>query len=315
MKAVILKDFGGTENLVIEEIQKPAVQPDEVLVKVKAIGIDPIDIKTRKGKGMADKLKEEKPMILGWDVAGEVVHLGNDESCFTIGDAVFGTANFPGVGHSYAEYVAVPESQLALKPENISFAEAAAATQSALTAWQALVDTGHVKEGDRVLIHGAAGGVGSFAVQIAKKLGAYVVGTASAKDKDFVLELGADECVDYENEKFEEIAKDMDFILDTIGGENFVRSLTVLKPEGIIVLLPSDKKAGAEKAAEEKGIKNFHHILMHSSGKDMNEIARMLNEGSLKSHISKTYSLEEIRQAQKEVENGKHRGKIVITIS
>lgn len=314
MKAVVLKDFGGVENLVIEDVQKPEVQSDEVLIKVKAIGIDQIDVKTRQGSGMAEKLKQENPMILGWDVAGEVVHLGNDESSFKIGDAVFGTINFPGIGNSYAEYVTAPESQLALKPDNISFAEAAGATQSPLTAWQAIIDTGHVKKGDKVLVHGAAGGVGSFAVQIAKKLGAYVIGTVSGKDKEFVLGLGADECIDYKSQKFEELVSDLDFILDSIGGDNFVRSLKILKPNGTIVLLPSNKKEEAEKVAKEKNIKNFHHMLMHSSGKDMKGIAEMLADGSMKSHVSKTYSFDEIRKAHEEMVSGGHTGKIVIVL-
>lgn len=314
MKAVVLKDFGGVENLVIEEVAKPEAFSDEVLIKVKAIGIDQIDVKTRQGGGMAERLKQESPMILGWDVAGEIVHLGNDESEFKMGDAVFGTINFPGVGKSYAEYVVAPESQLALKPENISFEEAAGATQSPLTAWQALVDTGHVKEGDRVLIHGAAGGVGSFAVQIAKKLGAYVIGTASANDKDFVLELGADECIDYKNQKFEELVSGVDFVLDSIGDDTFVRSLEVLKPEGMIVLLPTSKKEAADKVAEEKGVKNYHHMLMHSSGKDMKDIAKMLEEGSMKSNVSKTYPLDKIREAHEEMVSGHHRGKIVVVL-
>lgn len=314
MKAVVLKDFGGVENLVIEEVAKPEVFSDEVLIKVKAIGIDQIDVKTRQGGGMAERLKQESPMILGWDVAGEIVHLGNDESEFKIGDAVFGTINFPGIGKSYAEYVVAPESQLALKPENISFEEAAGATQSPLTAWQALVDTGHVKEGDRVLIHGAAGGVGSFAVQIAKKLGAYVIGTASANDKDFVLKLGADECIDYKNQKFEEQVSNVDFVLDSIGDDTFVRSLEVLKPEGTIVLLPTSKKEAADKVAKEKGVKNYHHMLMHSSGKDMKGIAKMLAEGSMTSNVSKTYPLEKIREAHEEMVSGHHRGKIVVVL-
>lgn len=314
MKAVVLKDFGGVENLVIEDVAKPEAFSDEVLIKVKAIGIDQIDVKTRQGGGMAERLKKENPMILGWDVAGEIVHLGNDESEFKIGDAVFGTINFPGIGNSYAEYAISPESQLALKPDNISFEEAAGATQSPLTAWQALVDTGRVKEGDRVLIHGAAGGVGSFAVQIAKKLGAYVIGTASANDKDFVLELGADECIDYKNQKFEELVSDVDFVLDSIGDDTFARSLEVLKPEGMIVLLPSSKKEAADKVAKEKGVKNYHHMLMHSSGKDMNEIAKMLEEGSMKSNVSKTYPLEKIREAHEEMVSGHHRGKIVVVL-
>lgn len=314
MKAVVLKDFGGVENLVIEEVAKPEAFSDEVLIKVKAIGIDQIDVKTRQGGGMAERLKQERPMILGWDVAGEIVHLGNDESEFKIGDAVFGTINFPGIGNSYAEYVVSPESQLALKPDNISFEEAAGATQSPLTAWQALVDTGHVKQGDKVLIHGAAGGVGSFAVQIAKKLGAHVIATASAGDKEFVMGLGADECIDYKNQKFEELVSDVDFVLDSIGDDTFVRSLEVLKPEGMIVLLPSSKKEAADKVAKEKGVKNYHHMLMHSSGKDMKEIAAMLAEGSMKSNVSKTYPLDKIREAHEEMVSGHHRGKIVVVL-
>lgn len=314
MKAVVLKDFGGVENLVIEEVAKPEAFSDEVLIKVKAIGIDQIDVKTRQGGGMAERLKQERPMILGWDVAGEIVHLGNDESEFKIGDAVFGTINFPGIGNSYAEYVVSPESQLALKPDNISFEEAAGATQSPLTAWQALVDTGHVKQGDKVLIHGAAGGVGSFAVQIAKKLGAHVIATASAGDKEFVMGLGADECIDYKNQKFEELVSDVDFVLDSIGDDTFVRSLEVLKPEGMIVLLPTSKKEAADKVAKEKGVKNYHHMLMHSSGKDMKGIAKMLEEGSMKSNVSKTYPLDKIREAHEEMVSGHHRGKIVVVL-
>lgn len=263
---------------------------------------------------MAERLKQEKPMILGWDVAGEIVHLGNDESTFKIGDAVFGTINFPGIGNAYAEYVVAPESQISLKPDNISFEEAAGATQSPLTAWQAIVDTGHVKKGDIVLIHGAAGGVGSFAVQIAKKLGAYVIATASGKDKDFVLGLGADECIDYQTEKFESIISDVDFILDSVGGENFERSLTVLKPEGTIVLLPSNKKEEADKVAKEKGVKNYYHMLMHSSGNDMKEIAWMLGEGTMKSNVSKTYPFDEIKKAHEAMEAGGHTGKIVVVL-
>lgn len=314
MKAVVLKDFGGVENLVIEEVAKPEAFSDEVLIKVKAIGIDQIDVKTRQGGGMAERLKQERPMILGWDVAGEIVHLGNDESEFKIGDAVFGTINFPGIGNSYAEYVVSPESQLALKPDNISYEEAAGATQSPLTAWQALVDTGHVKQGDKVLIHGAAGGVGSFAVQIAKKLGAHVIATASAGDKEFVMGLGADECIDYKNQKFEELVSDVDFVLDSIGDDTFVRSLEVLKPEGMIVLLPTSKKEAADKVAKEKGVKNYHHMLMHSSGKDMKGIAKMLEEGSMKSNVSKTYPLDKIREAHEEMVSGHHRGKIVVVL-
>lgn len=315
MKAMILKQFGGTENFTIEDTPQPEIGEEEVLVEVKAIGIDQIDVKTRQGKGMTEIMEKEHPMILGWDISGVVVQAGKRVKDFKAGDAVFGTINFPGPGSSYAEFAAAPADQLALKPENISHEEAAAATQSPLTAWQALIDTGHIREGQRVLIHGGAGGVGNYAVQIAKHTGCYVITTVSGADREFAKGLGADEIIDYQTQQFEEEVSDVDFILDTVGGENFVRSLKVLKPEGMIVLLPSNKKTEADKAAEEQQVKNYKHVLMHSSGKDMQAIARMLQEGTMKVHVDKTYPFEQIPQAHEQMEQGKIKGKIVITLS
>lgn len=314
MKAMILKQFGGIENFAIENLPLPEIDETEVLVEVKAIGIDQIDVKTRQGKGMTDFLKKEHPMILGWDISGIISKVGERVTDFKAGDAVFGTINFPGPGSSYAEYATAPADQLALKPENISHEEAAAATQSPLTAWQALIDTGNIRQGERVLIHGGAGGVGNYAIQIAKHTGCYVITTTSEADREFAKELGADEVIDYQTQKFEEEIGDIDFILDTIGGDNFIRSLKILKPDGMIVLLPSDKKAEADKAAKEQHINNYKHILMHSSGKDMQAIARMLQEGTMKVHVDKTFSFEQIPQAHKQMEQGKNKGKIVITL-
>lgn len=312
---MVLKQFGGIENFAIEEIPEPHVNPDEVLVRIKAAGVDQIDIKSRKGEGMVNYLKQQHPMILGWDISGVVSKVGSQVKTFQPGDAVFGTVLFPGPGSSYAEYAAAPASQLAFKPENISHAEAAAATQSPLTAWQALVDTGHVGRGDRVLIHGGAGGVGNYAIQIAKQKGCYVITTVSEADKAFVRELGADEVIDYRKQKFEEEIKEVDFVLDTIGGDNFVRSLKVLKPEGMIVLLPSDKRAGAEKVVAEQHIKNYRHLLMHSSGRDMQSIAGLIREGAIKIHVDKAYPFEDIPRAHEQLEKGKVRGKIVIVLA
>lgn len=314
MKAMVLKRFGGIENFAVEDVPEPPVGDGEVLVEVKAIGIDQIDVKARKGEGMSDYLKQEHPMILGWDISGVVSKVGSRVKDFKAGDAVFGTIRFPGPGSSYAEYAAAPADQIALKPENISHAEAAAATQSPLTAWQALVDTGHVKKGDRVLVHGGAGGVGNYAIQIARHIGCYVITTVSGADRAFVKELGADEVIDYRAQAFEKEVKEVDFVLDTIGGDNFVRSLDVLKPEGMIVLLPSNKKEEADKAVREEQVKNYRHILMHSSGKDMRAIAGMLREGSMKANVDKVYSFEQIPQAQEQLENGKVRGKIVVIL-
>lgn len=313
MKAMVLNKFGGIENFEIKNILMPEIKPGEVLVNIKGIGIDQIDIKTRKGSGMASRFDPDKPIVLGWDMSGVVMQVGKDVHDFKVGDEVFGTINFPGRGSSYAEYAAVPADQITLKPSNISHTEAAAATQSPLTAWQALVTTGKIKRGDKVLIHGAAGGVGNYAVQIAHHLGAYVVGTASSEDKIFVKSLGANEVIDYKTQHFEEITDGFDFILDGIGGENFERSLKVLKPEGVIVLLPSDKKEAAEKVTEEHKISNYYHILMHSSGEDMKRIAAMLENGSMKVYINQTFAFDKIPQAHEQMEAGGNRGKIVVS--
>ena len=312
---MILKQFGGIGNFAVEDVPKPKAGDNEVLVEVKAIGIDQIDIKTREGGGMVDYLKRERPMILGWDVSGVVAEVGARVKGFQAGDAVFGTVNFPGPGSSYAEFAAAPAEQIALKPENISHTEAAAATQSPLTAWQALVDVGYIGKGDRVLIHGGAGGVGNYAIQIARHAGCYVITTVSGADREFVKGLGADEVIDYQTQKFEEVAGKVDFILDTVGGDNFVRSLSVLKPEGMIVLLPSNRKADADRVAEERHVRNYRHILMHSSGKDMQAIADMLREGTMKVHVDKVFSFEQIPQAHEQLENGKVRGKVVVTLA
>lgn len=314
MKAIILKQFGGVENFSQQDIPEPETRKGHVLIQVKAIGINPVDLKTRAGIGQASQYKTDAPIVIGWDVSGVITKIGDGVTDFTIGDEVFGTVNFPGIGGAYAEYVSAPADQLAKKPSDISHTEAAGATLSTLTAWQALVDNGPVKKDDRVLIHGGAGGVGNYAIQIAKHFGCYIITTASSADSDFVKSLGANQVIDYKTQRFEDIVSDIDFILDTVGGDNFVRSLKVLKPEGTIVLLPSNKKEEADKVASEQHIKNYKHILMHSDGGDMKQIAGMLADGSLKVHIDKTFKFNEIAQAHEELESGKIKGKIVITL-
>lgn len=314
MKAMILKEFGGVENFAIEEIPQPQINENEVLIKVSAIGINPVDIKTRKGSGMAAQFKGSQPIVLGWDVSGIITKAGKNIKDFMSGDEVFGTINFPGVGNAYSEYVAAPANQIAKKPSNISHIQAAASTLSALTAWQALVDTGNIKKGNKVLIHGATGGVGNFAIQIAKYFDTYIVGTTSETGLRFAKELGADKVIDYKNQQFEEISNNFDLILDTIGGENFIHSLKVLKPNGTIILLPSNKSSEAQKEAPKSNTNNYYHILMHSSGKDMDKIASMLKTGSIHAFVDKTFPFEQLPEAHKALENGKIKGKVVITL-
>ena len=189
MKAIILKDFGGTDQFEYKDIPKPVIKENEVLIRSHAIALNPVDYKTRIGKGQAAKLKNENPMILGWDVSGVITETGAEVTKFKAGDEVFGMINLPGVGKTYAEFVAAPQAHVAMKPLDVSHAESAAASLAAMTAWQALVDQAKIKEGQKILIHAASGGVGHYAVQIAKHFGAYVIATSSAANKEFVLQI------------------------------------------------------------------------------------------------------------------------------
>ena len=312
MKAIILKEFGSADQLIIQELPKPVIKEQEVLIQVKAISINPVDIKTREGKGVSGLIKEEKPIILGWDISGIVVETKSD--MFKAGDEVFGMVNFPGHGKAYAEYVAAPADQLALKPSQISHADAAAATLAALTAWQVLVDHAKIKAGDRVLIHAAAGGVGHYAVQIAKHLGAYVIGTSSAAKKDFIMSLGADEHIDYAAGPLEEFTKDIDFVLDAIGGENIDKSLKVIRKGGTIISIPSGLREEVTEKAKAMGI-NGYFTMVQSNGQNMQKIAGLLHDRSLLSHVSQTFDFDQMADAHRALETGRTQGKIVVLIA
>lgn len=314
MKAIVLKKFGGVENLEEQEIAIPALSENEVLVKVKAFSINPVDVKTRKGEALAETLKNCEPIILGWDISGVIVETGKNVDTFKINDEVFGMVNFAGHGKAYAEYVAVPAEHLALKPKNISHAEASASTLAALTAWQAFTFFGQLKQNDKVLIHGASGGVGHFAIQIAKYLGAYVIGTSSVQNKNFVLELGADEHIDYKNERFEKRLNNIDFVLETIGYDNFRKSVSVLRERGTIVNLPSGLTEEDEKQAEQKNLNACFFMSVFSSGNDMKIIADLLQKKIVTPHIYKVYNLNQIQEAHLQVESGKTKGKVVVKI-
>jgi len=313
MKAIILKGFGGVENLVEADITVPVVSDNEVLVKIKAIGINPVDIKTRSGKALAGRLKDFKPLILGWDISGTIIETGKSVSTFKKGDEVFGMVNFPGHGMAYAEYVAAPEAHLALKPANISHEAAAAASLAALTAWQILKEKVRIKSGDRVLIHAAAGGVGHYAIQMSNYLGAYVVGTASGNNRDFILSLGAAEHIDYEKQRFEDVINDIDFVLDSIGGDYIDRSLNVLKPGGTIISIPSGASENITDKAGAKGM-NGYPFSVRSNGENMKEISDLLQKNIVKSHISKTFSFDEIQSAHLQIETLGTKGKIVVKL-
>jgi NADPH:quinone reductase-like Zn-dependent oxidoreductase len=297
----------------MQELDKPVLQEGEVLVKVHAVSINPVDIKTRKGGALFQRLNEQPPVILGWDISGEVVEVAPGVTRFREGDAVFGMVNFPGAGKAYADYVAAPADHLALKPDNISHSEAAASTLAALTSYQVLIHEAGLKEGQNVLVHAAAGGVGHFAVQIARHFGATVSGTASAPNAGFLKELGVRQVIDYTKERFEEKATDVDIILDPVGGETTILSLQALRKGGILISIVGGVKDLMKDTLERKGIR-ARNYLVHSSGADMEVIARLLQEGSLKPHVSQEFSFDQMAQAQQQIETGRTRGKVVINM-
>ncbi len=313
MKAIILKDFGGIKNLVKDEIPVPEISDDEVLVEVKAISINPVDIKTRQGNGVAARLKEFSPIILGWDISGVITKTGSSVTTFKTGDEVFGMIKFPDHGRAYAEYVAAPAAQLALKPSNISHEEAAAASLAALTAWQILKEQVQVKPGYNVLIHAAAGGVGHYAVQMASYLGAYVIGTASGLNMDFIVSLGASENIDYKKLHFEHVVSNMDFVLDTIGGDYIDRSLEILKPGGSITSIVSGSSEDIAEKASLKGRKGYR-FSVRPSGKNMEEISDLLQKGIIKSHIFRSFTFDDLPLAHLQIETKSTRGKVVVTL-
>lgn len=312
MKSYILNEAGSAEQLQLVNIDKPTIAENEILVKTIALSINPVDVKTRSGKAFYTKLKTEDPLILGWDISGIVEEIGKNVTDFKVGDEVFAMVNFPGHGNAYAEYVKAPADQFALKPKNSSHEEAAAATLAALTAYQFL--NNRVKSGDKVLIHAASGGVGHFAVQIAKIFGAKVTGTTSERNIDFVKSLGADEVIDYTKQPFETVAKNFDFVLDALSGETLQRSIQTVKNGGTIITMPSGANLDDLIAeAAKRDIKLFNQ-LVQSNGEDMKQIAAWLESGQLKPEVSKTFDFSEMAKAHQEVETGRTRGKIVVTL-
>ncbi|PQA91173.1 oxidoreductase [Chryseobacterium shigense] len=313
MKVIVLEKFGGVESLIYKDIEKPEIKAGEVLIKVKAVSINPVDVKVRSRQApLAEDLAKYNPLILGWDISGEVVETGSGVTPFQIGDEVFGMVNFVGHGKAYAEYVAAPAEHLALKPKNITHIEAAATTLAALTAWQAFNSYGKLRPADQVLIHAASGGVGHFAVQIAKYMGAYVIGTSSMSNRDFILKLGADEHMDYHTTSFEEVLRDIDFVLESIGGKNFQKSVQVLKPFGTIVTLPSGHTEEDELKACEKKLHACYFMSVYSDGSDMKRIASLLETGILKPYVSHVFEFDEMAEAHRQIETGRTVGKVVV---
>lgn len=312
MKAILLVEPGSTANLVMHDINIPRINQDEVLVQVKSIAINPVDAKTRQGAGIYKygNVSKQTDLILGWDLSGIVK--ATNSTLFNIGDEVFGMVNFPGVGSAYAEYVAAPAQHLALKPATIAHQDAAAATLASLTALQVFREGG-VKAGDRVLIHAASGGVGHYATQLAKDLGAYVIGTSSAANREFVLSLGADEHIDYHSQNLADATHDIDFMLDCLGPDNIMKSLPVIKNGGKIMSIVTqfDDNLTAQLSAKNVSGK---FLLVQSNGNDMKYLAALLANGKLRSHVSETFAFDQMADAHQQIESGRTVGKIVVNV-
>ena len=309
MKAVVLTNWGGPENFTIQDVPKPTIQANEVLVKVRAFGVNPADFKTRTGNAPYSQ-KYSHPIILGWDMAGEIEEVGSDVTDFKTGDPVYGMVNFPEPGQTYAEYVASPAAHLALKPATLSFEEAAAAPLAVLTAWQALTEHGHLQAGEKVLIQAASGGVGHLGVQLAKALGARVIGTASGKNEAFVRSLGADEFIDYTQNNIEEAVHNIDLVFDTAGADTIFASANALKLNGRLI---SIAYGAMDKVLAVRPDIQAERILVHTSGDDLRVINQLIDEGKLKITVSQVLPADQMAEAHRQLESRRTTGKIVLT--
>ena len=316
MKAVIISEFGGTEVLKIQETELPIPMDDEILVKVFASGVNPVDGVIRNGGNDLLRPLLKLPLILGCDAAGIVEEVGTNVTSFKKGDEVFGCPNFPGNG-SYAEFVAARATQFAFKPKNISLNEASAVPLTALVAWMGLFELGKLQEGQRVLILGASGGVGNFAVQGAKAKGAYVIATASSGNLEFLKQIGADEVLDYKTQNVEKILQKIDLVFDAspVRDDNErLKSVSVLKNGGIYVTanvdFPFNEKVN--KLFAKKNIKG--EMVAGQKHEHLQEIAKLIEDGKIKIFLSKVYPLEQVEEAHKESETWHVRGKLVLEV-
>lgn len=305
MKAVTISKYGDQSVLTYADIERPKPKSDEILVHNRAVAVNPVDWKIRNGLGEMFGLK--LPIVLGCEIAGTIEEAGSDVRDFQAGATVYGYVSLQRNG-GYAEYTIARPDEIAPKPESLDFDNAAAVPVGALTSWQAIFDTANLQAGQRILITGASGGVGSMAVQLAKAKGAIIIATASGKNEEFIRSLGADEFVDYTREKFEERVREVDVVFDTVGGDTLERSFATLRRGGCLVSTvapPSNEKA------QQLGIR-ASMIGVQPSGRQLREINRLIAGGKLKTHVATVLPLAEVRQAHQLSESGRTRGKIIL---
>lgn len=309
MRAVVIDAIGPPDRLRITEVPMPVPGQGEVLVRVRAAGVNAIDWATRAGDGVPI---EGFPAVLGWDVSGTVVATGPGVTAFGDGDDVFGMPRFPALAGCYAEYVTAPETELAHRPATVDNRTAAGAAMVALTAWQSLFEHAELAAGRRVLVHGAAGGVGHVAVQLAKLAGAEVVATASGHNHDFLRELGADDVVDYTRWRPANVVSGMDVVLDPRGGDDFVDLIGVLRPGGVIVTLKGEQPGYREHAAAGGVRAAFTYV--HPDGPALDRMARLLADGSLRIAVDRAFPLADAAAAHALGEQGHVRGRLVLDV-
>lgn len=305
MKALLVREWGGFDAGVIEEVERPEVCPGEILIRVRATSINPVDWKIREGY-----LQEfvPLPVMLGSDVAGDIEAIGEGVEGWEVGTPVYGLKGLRG--GAYANYTNILPHEIAKKPASLSYTEAATVPHAALTAWFALFNIARLQAGQRVLIHAAAGGVGHFAVQMAKLKGAYVIGTASPRHESFLKQLGIDEIVDYTSIQFEDVVKDVDVVLDSVGFDTTARSMPLLKPGGhlLCIVTPPDFEEAAKRQIE------AHYVSGQPSTQILTEIADLIDAGKIKPTIQQTFSFEQINDALQMSKSLHVQGKLAVAL-
>ncbi len=333
MKAAVLRRYGDNSAIEVTHAPMPAISDSDLLVEVRCASVNPLDVKTRQGK-VKVLLKYRLPLVLGNDLSGVVRQVGSQVRRFKVGDEIYARLDKNRIG-AFAEFAAVRESDAALRPRSTTFESAAALPLVALTAWQALVEIGKLRAGQRVLIHAGSGGVGSVAIQLARHLGAEVVTTVGKRNVDLVKRLGADTAIDYRSERFEDVARDCDVVLDSAGGDTLVRSFSCVKPGGVVISIGGTPSAAFARqwglnpflvfaiglmsrkvsAAARASRARYEYLFMRPDGDQLERIAALVDSGVITPLIDKVFTLDQVKEAFDYSESGRATGKVVVKVS